>query len=92
VVIDAHHTDMDSFAKILARKMELPVVNYTALAGIFNIKLYWTPESARPSDGGAMEGASIFTAIQEQLGLRLHSQKAPVEILAIDHVEKPSEN
>jgi uncharacterized protein (TIGR03435 family) len=92
VVIDAHHTDMDFFAKILARKMELPVVNYTALAGIFNIKLYWTPESARPSDGGAMEGASIFTAIQEQLGLRLHSQKAPVEILAIDHVEKPSEN
>jgi uncharacterized protein (TIGR03435 family) len=39
-----------------------------------------------------MEGASILTAIQEQLGLRLHSQKAPVEILAIDHVEKPSEN
>ena len=38
-----------------------------------------------------MEGASIFTAIQEQLGLRLRSQKAPVEFLVIDHVEKPSE-
>jgi uncharacterized protein (TIGR03435 family) len=43
-------------------------------------------------DGEAMEGASLFTAIQEQLGLRLRSQKAPVEILVIDHVEKPSEN
>jgi uncharacterized protein (TIGR03435 family) len=37
-------------------------------------------------------GPSLFTAIQEQLGLKLESQKAPVEILVIDHVEKPSEN
>jgi uncharacterized protein (TIGR03435 family) len=38
------------------------------------------------------EGASIFAALQEQLGLKLEPQKAPVEILAIDHVERPSEN
>jgi uncharacterized protein (TIGR03435 family) len=92
VMIDAHSTDMDSFAKILARNTELPVVNHTGLAGIFNFKLYWAPENARPKDGAAMEGASIFSAIQEQLGLRLRSQKAPVEFLVIDHVEKPSEN
>lgn len=92
VIIDAHNTDVDSFAKILARRTDLPVVNHTGLEGIFNLKLRWTPEGARPPGGGATEEASLFTAIQEQLGLRLRSQKAPVEILVIDHVEKPSAN
>jgi uncharacterized protein (TIGR03435 family) len=92
VEIDARYTTMDAFAKILARKMELPVVNRTGLPGIFNFKLRWTPERAKVPDTGAAEAPSIFTAIQEQLGLRLRSQKAPVEILVIDHAEKPSEN
>ena len=92
VTIAAHNTGMDSFAKILARTTELPVFNQTGLEGIYNFTLHWTPESARRVDGGPVEGASIFTAIQEQLGLRLRSQKRPVEILVIDHVEKPSEN
>jgi len=92
VIVEAHHTGMNAFAKILSRKMELPVVDNTGLEGIFNIRLQWTPESARPADGGAMEGASIFTAIQEQLGLRLRSRKAPVEVVAIDHAEQPSAN
>jgi uncharacterized protein (TIGR03435 family) len=91
LLIDARNTGMDAFAQILARKMELPVVNHTGLEGIFNFKLQWTPESAKPVDGGP-EGAPIYTAIQEQLGLRLRSQKAPVEILVIDHVERPTAN
>jgi uncharacterized protein (TIGR03435 family) len=90
VIIEARHTDMEAFARILSRKMDLPVVNHTGLEGVFNLKLQWTPESAKPM-GGA-EGPSIFTAIQEQLGLRLRSQKTPVEVLAIDHAERPSEN
>ena len=90
--IDAHNTDMDLFAKVLAREMDLPVVNHTNLQGIFNFKLHWTPDNARPADGGAAQEASIFTALQEQLGLRLRTAKAPVEILVIDHVETPSEN
>jgi uncharacterized protein (TIGR03435 family) len=90
--IDAHNTDMDLFAKVLAREMDLPVVNHTGLEGVFNFKLHWTLDKARPADGGATEGASIFTAIQEQLGLRLRAEKASVEILVIDRVEKPSEN
>jgi uncharacterized protein (TIGR03435 family) len=92
VTIHAQNTDMDSFAQILARRTDLPVVNHTGLAGIFNFKLHWTPESTKPADGAAAEGPSLFTAIQEQLGLRLRSQKAPVEVLVIDHVEKPSGN
>jgi uncharacterized protein (TIGR03435 family) len=62
------------------------VVNQTGLDGVFNLKLQWTP------DVTAANGISIFTAIQEQLGLRLRSQKAPVDVLVIDHAEKPSEN
>lgn len=91
ITIDAHHTNMDLLAKVLARETALPVVNHTALDGIFNFKLRWRREDANV-DGTAPEGPSLFTAIQEQLGLRLRSEKAPVEILVIDHVEKPSEN
>lgn len=80
VIIDVHNTDMDAFARVLARNMDLPVVNDTGLQGTFNFELQWTPESNRPVAGGTIEGASVFTAIQEQLGLRLRSQKAPVEI------------
>jgi len=85
VVIDARNCDMESFAKIISRKMDLPVVNHTGLEGNFNLKLQWAPDNADA-------GPSIFTAIQEQLGLRLRSQKAAVEIIVIDHAEKPSEN
>jgi uncharacterized protein (TIGR03435 family) len=94
-MIDAHNTSMDSFAQLLARQMDLPVVNHTELKGVFNFRLQWTREnalSAKPEDAAANEAPSIFTAIQEQLGLRLRARKAPVEILVIDHAEKPTEN
>jgi uncharacterized protein (TIGR03435 family) len=92
VVIDAHHATIDSFAKILARRMDLPVVNQTGLEGFYDLKLQWTPDGAHSPDGGGTDAPSIFTAIQEQLGLRLRAEKAPVEILVIDHVDKPSDN
>ena len=91
VTIDAHNIDMDSFAQKLARSVDLPVVNRTGLDGIFNLKLSWTPERARSTDGTAA-GPSIFSALQEQLGLRLRSDKTPVEVLVIDHAERPTEN
>ncbi len=93
--IVATNATMDRFAEILSRQMDLPVVNRTGLDGVFNLKLQWTPESARPpkpGDGAQIEGPSIFTAIQEQLGLRLRAEKTAVEVLVIDHVEKPTEN
>jgi uncharacterized protein (TIGR03435 family) len=93
--IAATNATMDRFAEILSRQMDLPVVNHTNLDGVFNVKLQWTPENARlakAADTAALDGPSIFTAIQEQLGLRLHAEKAPVEVLVIDHAEKPSDN
>lgn len=64
-----------------------PVVDMTGLKGAYDMTLDWSPEAA-PNP----EKPSLFTAVTEQLGLRLEAQKAPVEILVIDHAEKPSEN
>ncbi len=69
-----------------------PVVDRTGLTGTYDLKLVFTPElRSRTSDPDPAD-ISIFTAVQEQLGLRLEPQKAMVEILVIDHVEKPTAN
>jgi uncharacterized protein (TIGR03435 family) len=87
--IDSKNVTMQHFAEVLSRQMDLPVVNRTGLAGQFNLKLQWTPEYARQN---ADAGPTIYTAIQEQLGLRLRAEKTPIDVLVIDHIEKPSEN
>jgi uncharacterized protein (TIGR03435 family) len=87
----------------LTQQLERTVVDKTGLKGTYDITLLWTPEDDRAAmpngaEGGRegsptdSSGASIFTAIQEQLGLKLESQKGQVEGLVIDHVERPSEN
>jgi uncharacterized protein (TIGR03435 family) len=75
------------------------MVAKTGLTTKFDLKLEWTPdETLQPTPDGAAPppsdtaGPSIFTAFQEQLGLRIESQKGPVEILVVDHAERPSEN
>jgi uncharacterized protein (TIGR03435 family) len=92
ITIEAHNTDMNAFARTLARRMTLPVVNNTKLDGMFNLKLQWTPDRFRLATDSAHEDFSIFTALQEQLGLHLRSRKAPVQVLIIDHAERPSPN
>jgi uncharacterized protein (TIGR03435 family) len=87
------NTTLDRFAEVLSRQMDLPVVNRTGLDGAFNVELRWTPENRQAKPGDAPpDGPSIFTAIQEQLGLRLRAEKVPIEVLVIDHAEKPTEN
>jgi uncharacterized protein (TIGR03435 family) len=91
VTMQIRNTDMDMFAKVLSREMDLPVVNETSLIGLFNFTLHWTPDTVQPSAQSA-DDVSIFTGIQEQLGLRLHPGKAPIEVLVVDHAEMPTPN
>lgn len=67
------------------------VIDKTGLTGTFDIHLQWTSDGpAGPVDDQAT--LSIFTALQEQLGLKLISSRSPAEVLVIDHIEKPSDN
>jgi uncharacterized protein (TIGR03435 family) len=62
------------------------VLDRTGLQGWFRVDLEWSPDQT------ATDKPSLFTAVQEQLGLKLESTKGPVDVLVIDHVERPSEN
>jgi uncharacterized protein (TIGR03435 family) len=87
----------------LSGQLGRPVIDKTGLSELFDIDLKWTPGAEQapgpfgPERGGAppplpADGPSIYTAIQEQLGLRLESARGPVEVVVIDRAEKPSEN
>lgn len=69
------------------------IVDKTGLTGMYDWTLNWAPDTvAQGGDAGDSGGPSLFTALQEQLGLKLEKTKAPVEVLMIDHVERPSGN
>jgi uncharacterized protein (TIGR03435 family) len=79
---------MEVLAGLLSRPVDRPVVDRTALAGSYDITLHFAPENSTDSTL-----PSIFTAVQEQLGLKLVPQKVPVERLTIDHVDRePTDN
>ena len=98
--------DLDTFATYLFVLTDRPVINRTGLTGRFSIHLEYSPDDATP--GGARMlavgnggepvapdpagGLSLFTAVQQQLGLKLESAKGSRDYLVIDHVERPSEN
>jgi uncharacterized protein (TIGR03435 family) len=69
-----------------------PVVDQTGLTGRFDLRLTWTPDESQSATESADAPPNLFTAIQEELGLKLESTKAPVDVLVIDHIERPSEN
>ncbi|HEY1897123.1 MAG TPA: TIGR03435 family protein [Terracidiphilus sp.] len=81
-------------AEQLSRSLGRIVVDKTGLDGRYELSLKWTPDDAPAgaATASADTGPSIFTAIQEQLGLKLESGKGPVPILVIDHLDLPSQN
>ena len=86
-------------ARLLSQQLKKKVVDETNLQGAFDFKLEWAPDmdsvgppgAARPASA-APAGPSIFTAIQQQLGLHLHIEKVQVEVYEIDGVQRPSDN
>jgi uncharacterized protein (TIGR03435 family) len=104
MTLKAKSATMEQLAATLSSALSAPVVDQTGIAGRFDVSLEWAPDptghppvtkSGAPAampPPDAMPGPSIFSALQEKLGLRLEARKVPVEMIAIDHAERPSEN
>jgi len=85
-------------APILSLMVGRTVVDKTGLTERYDIELTFTPDRPLPGPDGTPapaptdSGPSLFTALQEQLGLKLDPSKETVDVLVIDHVERPTEN
>jgi uncharacterized protein (TIGR03435 family) len=86
---DGQGLGMTSIAEELSKIAGRVVVDKTGLPGRYDFKLLWTADDAPATDS---DPPTLFTAIQEQLGLKLESAKEPVPVLVIDHVDQPSPN
>jgi uncharacterized protein (TIGR03435 family) len=96
------HTTIANLAYKLSRQLSRPILDDTGLTGQYDFRLFWTPDSgscagvtdtANPDPAiSTSDAPSIFSAVQEQLGLKLEQQRGPVDFLVINSVEKPSAN
>lgn len=90
---------LGEFASLMQRyvRLDRPIVDHTEIPGKYDFKLDWTPDFSQ-LDGSPPQmktdntAPSLYTAIQEQLGLKLEAAKEPADVFVIDRVERPSEN
>jgi len=96
--LEARGTEMEFVVSVLSQQVGRTVLDKTGLTGKYDFTLEWEPDDAPPmagNDNGLpvdSAKASIFMALQEQLGLKLEPQKDTISVLVIDHIEAPSEN
>jgi uncharacterized protein (TIGR03435 family) len=103
--LDSQGTNTEMLARVLSQQLSRTVTDKTGLKDNYDFTLQWTPDDAPPpkpggTDGGPAHndsatddvGPSLFTALQEQLGLKLESTKAMADVIVIDHIDQPSEN
>jgi uncharacterized protein (TIGR03435 family) len=97
----ANAVTVDVLARVLGGRVGRTVVDETGLSGSFDVDLVFSQELTSPLPGGrdpddrpaaTADAPSIFTAVQEQLGLRLESARGPVDVLVVDKAERPTEN
>ena len=87
-VMRGHARTMATLATMLQRPVERAVIDRTGLGGNFDFELKFAPEGS----AAANDVPSIYTALQEQLGLKLESTRGPVDVYVIDRIDRPSEN
>jgi uncharacterized protein (TIGR03435 family) len=98
IVLPARNASMDDFTSLLQRAvLDRPVVNKTGLTGRYDFDLEWAPDESQfggdvPVASADAPSAPLFTAIQEQLGLKLEATKGPVQALIVDTAVRPVEN
>jgi uncharacterized protein (TIGR03435 family) len=100
--MSAQAVPISTLVRQFVTTLRSPILDKTGLTGKYDFTLTWTPEDQMASGGVPNgqpaiaapdpSGATLFTALQEQLGLKLESGKGPVEMIVIDHVERPSGN
>ena len=92
--IEGKATTVDNFAESLSRVLGRKVINETGLRGNYNFKIAFVndAQAASDSDAGDLSGPSIFTVLQQQLGLRLKRGRGPVDTIAIANIERPDRN
>jgi uncharacterized protein (TIGR03435 family) len=95
--VSARNITMSEFTGPLAQVLRRPVVDETALTGAFDLDVIFAPEGlggalVGPSPAAVADSPSLFTAIQDDLGLKLESRRGPVDVLVVDRVERPTEN
>lgn len=91
--LEGHHCSIKEMLSFLSPLQGRTIVDRTGLSGKYEFTLSWTPNSMTTDAPAEDESRpSIFTAVQEQLGLKLEVQKAPLNVLVVDHVERPSVN
>ncbi len=88
----AHSADIKGLATYLAMSLQQPVVDKTGLTGDYDITLDWQPGTGVSADPGPAESSkpSLPAALEEQLGLKLVAGRGPVDLVVVDHIEKPS--
>jgi uncharacterized protein (TIGR03435 family) len=85
--IKAHHISMRALARTLQDYIGDSVEDRTGLTGLYDLSLDFTPDENLSADGEC-----VFGAVQRQLGLKLEMQKGPVDVVVVDHIQRPSEN
>ena len=84
------NSNMDDLTLCLQASADKPIINQTNLAGRYDFILHWTPNEARATEPNAAPG--LFTAIQEELGLKLEATRGMTNVLVIDAATEPTQN